>query len=313
MNIFVTGGSGFLGKNLIRRLISEGHEVWGLARSPKSVQSLEDQQVQVIHGSLENIPEWSQALQGIDVVVHCASIIEVWGEWNTFYSLVTKATEDLLLAADSHHVGRFIYISSESVMQDRNPLLGIDEEMTCPKIPNSFYGQSKLKAEQAILSYSGNMNCVILRPTFIYGPGDSFTEMLQTLVASNKFTWVDQGRHLIERVHVDNVVEAITLALQKGNHKGIYLITDGKPVTVRHLFTQRAEEIGITLPQKNIPGQLARASASFIELVWRLFQIKSAPPLTRFEVAFVAMPRQYRIDKAVRELGYQPFKKRCPQ
>ncbi|MDQ0899118.1 MULTISPECIES: NAD(P)-dependent oxidoreductase [unclassified Paenibacillus] len=308
MNIFVTGGSGFVGKNLIRRLVSEGHNVWGLARSKKSVQLLEELQVQVVHGSLEDIPTWSQALQGIDVVVHCASIIEVWGEWNTFYTLVTKATENLLLAADKQHVGRFIYISSESVMQDRKPLLGVDETTICPKKPNSFYGQSKLLAEKTILAYTGNIHCVILRPTFIYGPGDSFSDMLQNMVASNKFTWVDHGKTLIERVHVDNVVEAIHLALQNGKDKGIYLITDGHAITARQLFTQRAEKMGITLPQKNIPGALASAFAYLTEFIWRLFHIKTAPPLTRFEVAFVSMPRQYRINKAIQELEYQPLK-----
>jgi 2-alkyl-3-oxoalkanoate reductase len=308
MKIFVTGATGFLGKHLINRLVFDGHEVWGLARSEQGVRSLEERQVRAVKGTLENIPEWSEALQGMDVVVHCASIIELWGEWSTFYSLVTKATEDLMLAADRHGVGRFVYISSESVMQDRSPLLGVDESVACPRKPNSYYGLSKLQAEQSILKYSGKMTCIIVRPTFIYGPGDSFSQMLQNMIAENKFTWVDHGRHLIERVHVYNVVQAIVLALSNGKDKGIYLITDGDPVTVYDLFTQRAEILGITLPKKNIPGALAKAAASISERIWQLFHIQTKPPLTRFEVAFVAMPRQYRIDKAVRELGYKPIK-----
>jgi 2-alkyl-3-oxoalkanoate reductase len=306
VKIFVTGGTGFLGKRLIKRLVQEGHEVSGLARSETSAASLQKQGVRDVRGSMEEISKWEEQLQGIDIVVHCAALVDVWGEWESYFQQNTVATKSLLAAANRQGVKRFVHISSESVLQDRDPLVDIDETQPYPKEPNSYYGKSKLLAEQAILEHKGDTTCIILRPTFIYGEGDSFSVTLANLVKNKKFTWVDNGEHLLERVHVDNVVEAVVCSLQRGVHKAAYMITDGAPVTVREHFTKVAQMQGLALPQRNLPGGLAKMLAGVIEGVWRLLRLKSAPPLSRFEVAFVAMPRRYRIEKAVRELGYQP-------
>ncbi len=306
MKIFVTGGTGFLGKELVRRLQEDGHEVWGLARSLESSNQITHLGAMPVKGSLEDISQWEHALENMNVVVHCAALVSTWGPWRNFESQITQATIDLLAAADRHGVGRFLYISSESVMQNRTELVDIDETFPCPVKPNSFYGQAKLLAEKAILDYTGNMHCVILRPTFIYGPNDNVSTTLHQMVESGKFTWVDRGRHLIERVHVQNVVDSISLALVRGQNKGVYLITDGAPTTVHEIFTEYAKRLGLDLPKKNIPSPVARMAASIVELTWRVLRLPGTPPLNRFEVAFVSMPRRYRIDKARAELGFQP-------
>lgn len=306
VKIFVTGGTGFLGKRLIKRLVQEGHEVSGLARSETSAGSLQKEGVRDVRGSMEAIAKWEEQLQGIEIVVHCAALVDVWGEWESYFQQNTVATKSLLEAANRQGVKRFVHISSESVLQDRDPLVDIDETLPYPKEPNSYYGKSKMLAEQAILENKGETTCIILRPTFIYGEDDSFSVTLENMVKNKKFTWVDNGEHLMERVHVDNVVEAVVCSLQRGQHKEAYLITDGAPVTVREHFTKVAQMQGFELPGGNLPGGLARMLAGVIEGIWRLLHLKSAPPLSRFEVAFVAMPRRYRIEKAVRELGYQP-------
>ena len=308
MKVFITGGTGFVGTHLVKQLKSEGHEVLALARSEQSAGKLEALGVATVLGSLEDISSWEQALRAVDVVIHCAAFIGVWGEWQHFYTQITEVTRALLAAADRHQVGRFIYISSESVMQDREPLLNVDETYPCPAKPNSFYGHAKLLAEQAILQYEGSMTSLILRPTFIYGPGDSFSEDLKRMVSQGKFVWLDQGTCLIERVHVLNVVTAIMLSMSNGKHQGIYLITDGAPAPAHEVLTEIAQQAHIKLPDKSIPGSIARLAASGIEAIWRTLRLSSPPPLTRFEVAFMAMPRSYNISKARRELGYQPVK-----
>lgn len=306
MKIFVTGGTGFLGKRLVKRLVQDGHEVLGLARSEASAAGLDKQGVRAVRGSMESVAEWEEQLQGIDVVVHCAAMVEMWGEWENYFRQNTLAAKTLLEAANRQGVKRFVHISSESVLQDRDPLVDIDETLPYPPEPNSYYGKSKLLAEQEMRKHQGDITCIILRPTFIYGPNDTFSGTLRELVENKKFTWVDHGKHLFERVHVDNVVEAIVCSLENGRHQEAYFITDGAPVTVREHFTKVAREQGIELPERNLPGGVAKAVAGLVEGVWKLLRLKSAPPLSRFEVAFVAMPRRYRIEKAVRELGYQP-------
>ena len=295
-----------MGTRLIKRLLAEGHLVTGLARSMASAAMLHDQGVRDVRGSMEKVAKWEEHLKGIDVVVHCAAKVDMWGEWEDYYSHNTLATQSLLEAAERQGVKRFVHISSESVLQDRDALVDIDETLPYPLEPNSLYGKSKMLAEQAVLNHQGSLATIILRPTFIYGPDDTFSGTLREMVQSKKFTWVDQGRHLFERVHVENVVEAILCALEQGRHQEVYMITDGEPVTVREHFEMVARAQGFELPARNLPGGVAKAVAGLAEAVWKLLRLRSTPPLSRFEVAFVAMPRRYRIEKAVRELGYQP-------
>jgi nucleoside-diphosphate-sugar epimerase len=118
MKIFVTGGSGFVGKRLIRRLVREQHEVSALARSGSSTSLLEQLGARVIRGTLDDIDEWEAQLEGHDVVIHLAAPSEFWGPWELFYDGITRATKNLLAAAARMNVKRFILVGSEATLQD---------------------------------------------------------------------------------------------------------------------------------------------------------------------------------------------------
>jgi 2-alkyl-3-oxoalkanoate reductase len=306
MNIFITGGSGFLGQRLITRLVGEGHSVTSLARSLEAADSVKRAGGTPLIGELTNTGEWEQALQKYDVVVHAASPVEFWGVWADFERDVVKATSDLYEASARNNVQRFIYISSESVLQYRKPLLDITETEPYPKEPNSVYGKAKKLAEQALLRSEGITDCVILRPTFIWGKGVPALDAIVKKMKEGAFLWIDGGKAVIECVHVDNVVEAIICALSKGRHKGIYNITDDEAKTTRELISALAATQGVSAPDKTMPGSAVGIAVWLIEVVWKLFGIKSVPPLTRFELAFVNMPRRYNIASAKEELGYRP-------
>ncbi|QSJ15530.1 NAD(P)-dependent oxidoreductase [Nostoc sp. UHCC 0702] len=307
MNIFVTGGSGFLGKRLIKRLLADNNTVTALARSDSSAKILEQLGAKVIKGSLEDITQWETDLQGHDIVIHCAAPVEFWGPWEKFYQEITLATKNLLVSSSKMHVKRFIYISSESVLQDVAPLVDIDEQFPYPAEPNSYYGKAKKLAEQEILNFSTETKCIILRPTYIWGQGDKTPLTLETKIKSGQFMWIDNGQCIIETVHVDNLVEAISLACIKGNDKQIYIVTDDDPITVKDYFNQVFQIRGIKAPNKNLPSFIANPLATIVESLWKLLNIKSPPPLSRFDLSFVAMPRKYNISKIKRELGYKPI------
>ncbi len=307
MNIFVTGGSGFLGKRLIKRLITDNNNVTALARSDSSGKILEQLGAKVIKGSLENISGWEAHLAGQDIVIHCAAPVEFWGPWEKYEREITQATKNLLISSSKMNVKRFIYISSESVLQDELPLIDIDEKYPYPKEPNSYYGKAKKLAEQEILNFSTEMKCIILRPTYIWGKGDKTPQTLEAKVKSGQFMWIDNGQCIIETVHVDNLVEAISLACVKGDDKEIYIVTDDDPITVKDYFTKLFQIKGINPPKTNLPSFIANSLANIVESVWKLLNIKSAPPLSKFELSFVAMPRRYNISKIKRDLGYKPI------
>jgi nucleoside-diphosphate-sugar epimerase len=308
MNVFITGGSGFLGQRLIARLQQDGHRVTALSRSPQSDAKLNALGATTLRGALSDIDLWQGALKGQDVVVHAASPIEVWGDWNDFERDIVRASLDLYQAAARHQVKRFIQISSESVLQGEGPLLDITESHPYPAEPNSFYGKAKKQVELELLAHSAGTECIILRPTFIWGQGGEQLDKVVDKVRSGQFMWIDHGDVPMEMVHVDNVVEAVRLALTQGRSGQVYWVTDGRPMPAREFLGALLRARGVETPAKSLPGRLARPVAAGVEAVWRLLGLQSVPPLSRFQLDFIALPRRYDLGKSKLELGYQPVR-----
>lgn len=295
-----------MGLRLLSRLIKDGHQVSALSNSPASDAALQQFGVRVVRGGLEDIAAWSAALASHEAVIHAAAPVLVWGEWELFYTQITRATQQLQEASAKHGVKRFIFISSESVLQGGQPLLDIDETHAYPAEPNSYYGKAKMLAEQALLQTKHGPTCIILRPTFMWGERNRGLETILQKVRTKKFIWIDHGQASMEMVHVDNVVEAIRLSLTHGRPSGIYFVTDDNPMTVRQFLEEVFRAAGITPPKTSIPGWLARPLAACVESMWRLLHLRSVPPLSRFQLDLVALQRRYNIEKIKRDMGYRP-------
>jgi 2-alkyl-3-oxoalkanoate reductase len=308
MKTFITGGSGFLGQRLIARLRQEGHEVTALSRSPKSDATLKALGATTVRGSLTDLAAWQDALQGQDVVVHAASPIEVWGDWADLERDIVQASLDLYRAAAMQRVRRFIQISSESVLQGDGPLLDVGEAHPYPVEPNSSYGKAKMQVEKGLLSNIAGTECIILRPTFIWGQGGEQLDKVVDKVRRGQFMWIDHGQASMEMVHVDNVVEGVRLALTQGDSGQVYWVTDGRPMPAREFLGALLRARGVEAPDRSMPGRLARPVAAGVEALWRLLGLKSVPPLSRFQLDFIALPRRYDLGKSQRELGYKPVR-----
>jgi hypothetical protein len=306
MNIFVTGGSGFLGTRLIRGLIQDGHSVTALSRSQRTDAILRQLGAHTISGALGTLPEWAPALAGQEIVIHTASPIDVWGTWETLYQEITQATAQLYQACDRYQVKRFVYISSESVLQDRTPLLDIDETFPYPAEPNSYYGKAKKLAELALLNTPSPTEALILRPPFIWGHGSTQLDTIVNKIAARQFIWIDRGQVIMEMVHVENLVAAIRCALTGGKDKHVYFVTDDHAMTAKAFLSALLSTRGITPPNASLPSAVAKPIARMTERIWRGLRIASTPPLSRFQLDFIALPRRYRIDKIKQDLGYKP-------
>jgi len=303
--IFVTGGSGFVGKRLIARLLESGHDITALSRSAKSDAVLKALGATPVRGSLDDVADWQGALKGHDVLIHAASPITVWGDAEVLHRQIVEATTALADACAAFGVRRMIHLSSESVLQGAGPLLDIDETHPYPARPNSRYGACKKAAEQALLAREGGPEIIILRPSFIWGPSGQVEQLLKK-VRSGQFAWVDHGRAPMEMSHVENVVSAILLALEGGQSGRVYFVTDAAGLSVREVLGGIIEAVGLTPPSRSIPLALARPLAGAVEALWSVLRLRSTPPLSRFQLDFVALPRRYRIDRARAELGYKP-------
>ncbi len=205
------------------------------------------------------------------------------------------------------NVLRFIYISSESVLQDKKSLLDADENTPYPVNPSSFYGKSKMLAEKALLEYEGDIERIILRPTFIWGEDSAQLVDLINLASKGKFPWMDKGKSSFEHVYVDNVVEAIVNSLKYGKNNGIYLITNDEPMTAKTFFETIFMQAGVQSPTTSLPSRPLYVVARLLENIWSTMKLKGRPPLTRFEIEFLSLTRRYNIEKAKSELKYKPI------
>ena len=312
MRIFVTGGSGFVGGALVRRLVAGGHQVTALARSEPSAQRVRAASAVALHGDLADLTDaagagWLARLADVDAVVHTAAHMEFWGPDALFERLNHAPTVALHAAAVAAGVRRFVLVSAASVStgSQRRPVV---DETTPEGRPNIAYSRVKLVTERALLTApAGSTELVVLRPPFIWGRGmatiDGFVEAART----GRFAWIDHGRHTVDMVHVDNLVSALVLALTRGRPGGVYHVTDGAPMPIREFLVPLLATQGVDVSgNRSVPLAVAAPLAAAVDRAARVLRRRTAPPLTNWLVSFTGRDRAYDIRAARRELGYVP-------
>jgi len=291
---------------VVRRLLAGGHEVEVLVRSPVARQKIESLGAGALEGDLTRIDTFVGKLRSFEAVIHCAAPLVFWGEWEFYKKNLLDTTLGLVQACSRVGVKRFVQISSESVLQANGPLEGIDEKFPYPPEPNSYYGKAKREIEIYLKSAPFKMETVIVRPPFIWGPQCPALLAIAEKAYKGSFVWVNHGKSPFEAVHVENLAQATVLALEKGVNRQVYFVTDDQPYTVRSFFVPIFSRQNVPIPERSISLKLGNFLARLSEAVWKKFKIKKAPPLSKFDLAFVSMPRRYSIALARSELGYAP-------
>ena len=305
---FVTGGSGFIGGALVERLVDAGCEVSALARSASSAASVERRGARAARGDLDDPASLTAAAEGCEVAFHLAAHLGQWGTWEEFARGNVSGTENALAACRRAGVRRFVHCSTEAALIAGRPLVGIDE--TAPLRPDSkaLYCSTKALAEIRVQAAAGpELETVVLRPRMVWGRGD--TTLLPELVAAveaGRFAWIGGGRHRTDTTHVDNVVEGLLLAAERGRSGEAYFVTDGGPVVFREFISELLATQGVEAPNRSVPAWLAGGGAAIAEATWRLLRLGGEPPLTRLAVWLSSQECTIEIGKARRELGYEP-------
>lgn len=305
---FVTGGSGFIGSALIRRLVAEGSRVRGLARSEAAAAKVRAAGADPVSGDLGEIAAMRAGAEGCDVAFHAAAFLGEWGRWEDFERGNVRGTSNALEACRAADVSRFVHVGTEAALLDGGPLVEVDE--TAPLRPDSraFYSRTKAMAERAVLDANGDaLETVVLRPRLVWGPGDAtILPALAEAVRKGRFAWIGGGCHLTSTTHVDNVVEGLLLAAARGTPGEAYFVTDGEPLVFREFITRLLATQGVEAPDRNLPAGLARGGAALAEGAWRLLPLPGGPPITRLAVWLSSLECTIDISKARAELGYQP-------
>lgn len=306
MTVFFTGGSGFVGQNMIPKLIQAGHKVYALARSANAAEKVETVGAIPIMDDLTNLSHNTiAALKKSEKVVHSAAYMDLGYDKEKFYTINVDATKNLLALSQKNGVQRFIYISAAPVVGG-SPVVNVTETTADTSMPKNLYPKTKAIAEKAVLAANtSKFTTISLRPPAIWGPKNHHYEEIISRVKAGKWMWVGGGHQVLSTVHIDNLSAAVLAAFDKGKGGAAYFITDGDRRSMRTTFSSIIKAFGLDPGVKEIPLGVAATLANFFGFTWNLLGLKSQPPVPPLAIRLMAREFSVNDEKARRELGYQ--------
>jgi len=306
MKVLVTGGTGFTGKALVRRLIEMGHQVVALDyKEGLKTQEIREWGAEVILGSVTDMDVVRRAVEGAEVVHHVAAAFrEMDVPERHYYEVNVEGTRNVLQAAHDAGVRKVVYCSTCGVHGNvDHPPAGED----APIRPADYYQRTKWEAEPVAREFfERGLRTTILRPAAIYGPGDPERFFLIfKRVAGGTFPMFGNGRTLYHPLYIDNLIDAFILAMENGKGDGeAYLIADEHYIEIEDLVRRVAKSLGTDVRIPHYPVWPVVAAGHIVEKACKPFGIN--PPIFPRRVDWYRQNRAFRIDKARRDLGYQP-------
>ena len=319
--MLVTGGTGFLGRRLVERLLNAGQAVTILGRTPAP--DLAARGVRFIQASLEDPAAVRAACAGVGTVFHVAAKVGVWGRYEDFFRANVLGTRALLEGCRAHGVARFVHTSTPSVVYNGRDLAGADESLPLTTSCPSAYPLTKALAEREVLAAnSPAFRTVALRPHLIWGVGDPhLVPRVLARARTGRLRIVGSGRNRVDMVHVENAVDAHLLAeralaechvlsdIEAGGRTAAgraYFITNGEPVVLWDWINDLLVALGERPVTRRVSLGTARALGAACELAWRALPLRGEPPMTRFVAAELAKDHWFDLSAARRDLGYVP-------
>lgn len=306
MKVLVTGGTGFTGKALVKRLVDAGHEVVSLDyQEGLKTDEIRSWGARVVIGSVTDPAIVKRCMEGVEIVHHLAAAFRELNVPNSYYDEVNAGgTRIVLESAFAHKVKKFIYCSTCGVHGnvDKPPA---DEN--APIQPGDYYQQTKYDAEPLVHEYCAKgMDALILRPAAIYGPGDPERFlMIFRRVSKGVFPMFGNGKTLYHPLYIDNLIDAFMLAMEPDKGRGqAYLIADKDYVSIETLVRKTAHALGVEVKIPHYPLWPLIIAGHVCEKVCKPFKI--TPPIFPRRVDWFRQNRAFDISKAERDLGYQP-------
>lgn len=308
---FVTGGSGFVGKHLVRRLLNDGWRVRALGRSVGARASVKALGAEPVEGDLLDRARLARAMEGVDVVFHVAAHFKLWGPMPLFRQINVEGTRNVVEAAERAGVRRVVYVSAAAVVMGRaEPLHGVTEDMPLHKMPFAPYATSKAEAEEVLLAANGRhagFSTVAIRPPFIWGPDMPALDHMVEIVRSEQFQWVDGGEQALSSCHVSNLCHALILAADRGSGGEAFFVSDGEDTTLKSFLTRLLGSRGVTPKDRSVSFGVAWMMAGLMGVVWRTLRREGEPPITQQMLRLIGKDFTVDISRARNQLGYDPI------
>ena len=310
MKILITGASGFIGSFIVEEALRRGFETWAAVRKSSSREWLKDERINFIELNLSSKAQLVEQLKGkaFDYVVHAAGVTKCLNKAD-FRRINTEGTKNLVdaLIETGMPLKRLVFVSSLSVfgaIREQQPYEEI-RESDVPQ-PNTEYGRSKLAAEQYLDSLGSHIPYIILRPTGVYGPKEKDYFIMAKSIKQHSDFAVGYRQQDITFVYVEDVVQAIFLALEKGENGRKYFLSDGQ-VYQSATFSKLIHE-ALGRPwwiRLTVPEWVLRIVTFCGEYTGRMTGKVTALNNDKYNIL---RQRNWRcdIEPARKELGYQP-------
>lgn len=306
--VLVTGAYGFLGKYVIRELISSGYIVIAFGRKNEELKKLKKEfpDITVFKGDFTDPGSVAAAVRNVDYVIHTGALSTVWGNKKDFIKTNVGGTKNVIKACNAYGVKKLVYVSSPSIYCCAHDREMIEEWDYDPNNRLSYYIESKIRSEK--LFEHCRVPYTIIRPRGLIGLGD--VSIIPRLIKANRTIGVplfNGGFNKVDMTCVENVALALRLCLEHPESDGkCYNITNGEPREFKEILEKLFKEIGEKPKYLKAPLGVMIKLAGGIETVYRNLGILKEPPITKYTIYTLGFSQTMNIEPAKRDLGYCP-------
>jgi nucleoside-diphosphate-sugar epimerase len=306
--VLVTGATGFIGRRLVARLLTEGARVRALVLEGDPGEAhLPRGSVEIVRGSVTDRSSVDRATEGVEAVFHLAAVVGDWAPEELFRSVTIEGTRNVLSAA-AEAKARAVLASSIVVYGDAIGRAVCSEDHPFGE-PVGAYSRSKQEQERIALDLGRRAGLAVttLRLANVFGPGSRpWVEMAIEQLKSGAPALIGRGDQNAGLCYVDNAAEAfVRAALTPSSAGRAYNVSDASDITWRRYFEDLARASG-SRPPGSLPLPLATIAARACERAWSALKLKGRPPVTREALNLVGSHHRIPIDRARRELGFEP-------
>lgn len=306
MRYLITGATGLVGRYTVDQLLARGEHVRVSLRNRAAADAAEERGMEVVFGDLAEGMDARKAVEGIDTVIHCASVVDIAAARQQVWDVNVGATERLVHASVEAEVQRFVLLSSVAVYGI--PRCPVHED--APKEPSGAYGESKWAAEQILwrAHEENNLPAVALRPCAIYGPHDRHTWPALSRAFSKPVLPLPRGgTRLLDLVYVSDLFDATMAAVTRAAAVGkAFNITDGERHSYRDIARAYARLVDRRPWIAPVPGALFRLLLRTARAAGRVARAPDAALRRLDRLQSLDIDIHYEIDAARRDLAYTP-------
>lgn len=311
MRALVTGGGGFLGGSIVRKLLARGDTAVSFTRT--AYPWLDELGVTQVHADLTDAAAVTTAAAGCDVAFHVAAKAGMWGRYTEFHANNVVGTRTVLDACRTAGVRRLVFTSTPSVVHAGGSIEGGDESLPHPTHFEADYPRTKAEAERLVLkANSPDLATVALRPHLLWGPGDP--HLIPRVLArakAGKLRRLGDRPVTVDVTYIDNAADAHLNAADRlcpGSACAgkAYFVSNGEPVELWEFLNRVLALAGLPAVTRSVPLWQAKLAGRALERVYRTLRLRGEPPMTRFVAGQLGTSHWFDITAARRDLGYVP-------